>query len=184
MKFLSLLLLVLTSAAFGATAQVNNVQMVGGGGTSSSPGVIIPEGNAAGYKTLLATADTAGANSTYWRFTDPSNSVASYQVPAGKKFQITSMCIISTCSTLTDCEVTLGTGTAAVTNGSASAPAGDFPWITATPSGNNATLFGLVNSNGALTCVQLPFSFAQNLFPYMKVGVIGFQTVYLIGKEI
>lgn len=162
---------------------VLNVNQFGGGGVNAPASTLVPEGNTAGYKTLIGTTETGAANGSFFNFADPSTSTQPYQVPAGKTFKMTQMCIQASCSVLGDCTVLLGTATAAATNGNVAVPTGFFPWATTNPASNNGTLFG-DNSPVRLTCFNTPIDIAQNLYPVLKVNGAAYQTIYLIGKEI
>lgn len=175
-------ILVYSHHAHAATSQVNSVQQFGGGGSNQPPSIIVPEGNTAGFKTLIATSETGGNNLSYWNFADPSTSTNPYQVPAGQTFRISTICFVASCSTLGDCSIVLGTGTAAATNNSVTPPTGYFPWATTVPASNNATIFSQ-NTAGVMACFPFPMNIAQNLFPNIKTNVSAYQTVFYIGKE-
>lgn len=182
MKFLSLLLLLVASTVFGATAQVNNIQQFGAG-DGMVLGLTIPEGNAAGYKTLVITLGAGDASNTYAPAFDLSTQTADYQVPNAKTFQGAMICGSMACTGVTDCAVMLGSGTAATTRGT-SAPAGPVYWGGPLATGNTSS----VNFNSGVayknSCISMPFNFTQNTFPFGLFITPSQGYVYLLGKEI
>ena len=179
MKYIfSLLLVFICSASFGATSQVNSIVQpatgINNNATTSAnqTPITLPFSttNLDAIVRLIAPADAQTANNyvNFGNQSNPSTSLAAYQVPAGKKLYLYMM--YCTANAATNPGITFGYGTAALgtISGQAGAPTGSVEYGQSTGGAGGY----YINITGTGSIYQLPIwlVFPANSYPYQRMN--------------
>lgn len=165
MKFLSLILLLVTSTVFAAGAQVNSVSQGGFQQSAAVPALIQPLSDLSRRITLIAGTQNAGTGTDFFKLAAMSTGGGQYQVAGTGSLH----CMAVSYSTNTTTNFLLfGYGDTAVTDNDPTAPTTPIYFG---PDSTADKGFVAVTS-GISTYISTPIfmSFAANKFPFVKVS--------------
>lgn len=176
MKFLTLLLLFVTSVAFGATAQVNSVVSTGAGSGANPkvPSKTFPLDDAARHITLSFSSDGTAATSFHgaYQLGGLGAPAGQYQVPAGK----VTYCTAANVNSSGAGAFTFGYSTASFAENVIVAPAGAVYYGpgTLTAGANAPTISLFTGTLGVYDSVPLVVAWdsaaAANVYPFIQMN--------------
>lgn len=172
-NLISLVLVLFSTSVFAATGSGNISNVLTLGGVSLSDNLNISEDNSQGYFTLYSFpgTNTSGNSSPFYK-----NGVA-YQVPVGKTFKATKICINTG---LASSQVQLVSSTAAIANNDATALTGGIYQA------GSAGVYPLISSKNAKEhlCYSTTYSVpASAYFGFQGTPSDSF-LIFIVGKEI